>query len=318
MASPVVDSGLTYDIHAAREVLRRLELTITRKLDGLLQGDYRGLVPGHGSEPGEARAYVPGDDVRRIDWNVTARTQTPHVRVTIADRELETWILIDQSPSLDFGTTRMEKRDLALAATAAVGFLTAKVGNRLGAVIVDGHSITQIPARQGRAHLMGVLHRVQQAPRRGTVEGTSTGGANTDLAAGIRRLAGPGHRRGLAVVVSDLLGPQTWQTELRRLSLLHDALVVEVIDPRELDLPDVGLLTLVDPESGQVREVNTRDRKLRQRYAEAARAQREQNARAIRECGADHLVLRTDTDWLLDIVRFVALRRKRLEVTPAR
>ena len=318
MADPITGSGLTYDIHAARELLRRLELTITRKLDGLLQGDYRGLVPGHGSEPGETRAYVPGDDVRRIDWNVTARTKTPHVRVTIADRELETWILIDQSPSLDFGTTRMEKRDLALAATAAVGFLTAKVGNRLGAVIVDGHSITQLPARQGRTHLMGVLHRVQQAPRRGTVPGSGAEGAHGDLAAGIRRLAGPGHRRGLAVVVSDLLGPQSWQSELRRLSLLHDALVVEVIDPRELELPDVGLLTLVDPESGQIREVNTRDRKLRQRYSDAARAQREQNARTVRECGADHLVLRTDTDWLLDIVRFVALRRKRQEVTPAR
>lgn len=318
MASPVTDSGLTYDIHAAREVLRRLELTITRKLDGLLQGDYRGLVPGHGSEPGEARPYVAGDDVRRIDWNVTARTRSPHVRVTIADRELETWILIDQSPSLDFGTTAMEKRDLALAATAAVGFLTAKVGNRLGAVIVDGHNITQLPARQGRTHLMGVLHRVQQAPRLGTIDANSTNHSRGDLASGIRRLAGPGHRRGLAVVISDLLGPQSWQGELRRLALLHDVLVVEIIDPRELELPDVGLLMLVDPESGQFREINTRDRKLRQRYAEAAVAQRAQNARIVRECGADHLVLRTDTDWLLDIVRFVALRRKRQEVTPTR
>jgi len=318
VADSVVDSSLTYDIHFAREVLRRLELTITRKLDGLLQGDYRGLVPSHGSEPGEARPYVPGDDVRRLDWNVTARTQTTHVRVTIAYRELEAWILVDQSPSLDFGTTRMEKRDLALAATAAVGFLTAKVGNRIGAVIVDGHTITQLPARQGRNHLMGVLHRVQQAPRRGTISARDVNDPKVDLAAGIRRLAGPGHRRGLAVVVSDLLGPQTWQSELRRLSLHHDVLVVEIIDPRELDLPDVGLLMLVDPESGQVREVNTRDRKLRTRYAEAARAQREQNARSVREGGADHLVLRTDSDWLLDIVRFVALRRKRLEVTPAR
>jgi uncharacterized protein (DUF58 family) len=318
VASSITDSDLTYDIHAAREVLRRLELTITRKLDGLLQGDYRGLIPGHGSEPGEARPYVPGDDVRRIDWNVTARTQEPHVRVTIADRELETWIVVDQSPSLDFGTTRMEKRDLALAATAAVGFLTAKVGNRLGAVIVDGHSITQLPARQGRSNFMAVLHRIQQAPRRGALDGRSGSAASGDLASGIRRLAGPRHRRGLAVIVSDLLGPQNWQSELRRLSLLHDALVIEILDPRELELPDVGLLTLVDPESGHVREVNTRDRKLRQRYAEAARAQREENARAVRECGADHLVLRTDTDWLLDIVRFVVLRRKRMEVTPAR
>ena len=318
MANPVTDSSLTYDIHSAREVLRRLELTITRKLDGLLQGDYRGLIPGHGSEPGEARPYVAGDDVRRIDWNVTARTRVPHVRVTIADRELETWILVDQSPSLDFGTTAMEKRDLALAATAAVGFLTAKVGNRLGAVIVDGHNITQLPARQGRTHLMGVLHRVQQAPRLGTVDSAIAESSRGNLASGIRRLAGPGHRRGLAVVISDLLGPQTWQSELRRLSVLHDVLVVEIIDPRELELPDVGLLTLIDPESGHVREVNTRDRKLRERYADAARAQRTQNARTIRECGADHLVLRTDADWLLDIVRFVTLRRKRQEVTPTR
>jgi len=318
VANPVTDSSLTYDIHSAREVLRRLELTITRKLDGLLQGDYRGLIPGHGSEPGEARPYVAGDDVRRIDWNVTARTRVPHVRVTIADRELETWILVDQSPSLDFGTTAMEKRDLALAATAAVGFLTAKVGNRLGAVIVDGHNITQLPARQGRTHLMGVLHRVQQAPRLGTVDSAIAESSRGDLASGIRRLAGPGHRRGLAVVISDLLGPQTWQSELRRLSVLHDVLVVEIIDPRELELSDVGLLTLIDPESGHIREVNTRDRKLRERYADAARAQRTQNARTIRECGADHLVLRTDTDWLLDIVRFVTLRRKRQEVTPTR
>jgi uncharacterized protein (DUF58 family) len=242
----------------------------------------------------------------------------PHVRVTIADRELETWILVDQSPSLDFGTTAMEKRDLALAATAAVGFLTAKVGNRLGAVIVDGHNITQLPARQGRTHLMGVLHRVQQAPRLGTVDSAIAESSRGNLASGIRRLAGPGHRRGLAVVISDLLGPQTWQSELRRLSVLHDVLVVEIIDPRELELPDVGLLTLIDPESGHVREVNTRDRKLRERYADAARAQRTQNARTIRECGADHLVLRTDADWLLDIVRFVTLRRKRQEVTPTR
>src|SRR3954447_22571829 len=112
---------------APDEILRRLELTITRKLDGLLQGDYRGLIPGHGSELGETRVYQPGDDVRRIDWNVTARTQEPHIRESIADRELETWVCVDQSASLDFGTTDMEKRDLALQAVAAIGFLTARV-----------------------------------------------------------------------------------------------------------------------------------------------------------------------------------------------
>jgi uncharacterized protein (DUF58 family) len=294
---------------SSREVLRRLELRVTRKLDGLLQGDYRGLVPGHGSEPGETREYQAGDDVRRIDWNVTARTQVPHIRESIADRELETWLCVDCSPSLDFGTAAMEKRDLALTASAAVGFLTARVGNRLGAVLVEPGRVLEVPARQGRDHLMSVLHRIQHVPR-------SQGDA--DLAAGIRRLLSPSHRRGLAVVVSDLLAPPGWADELRRVAVRHDVLVIEVIDPRELELPDVGTLALVDPETGRLREVNTRSAKLRARYADAAREQRAAHARAVRDAGADHLVLRTDRDWLLDVVQFVALRRKRMEAKVAR
>jgi uncharacterized protein (DUF58 family) len=295
----------------ASVVLKRLELRVSRKLDGLLQGDYRGLLPGLGSEPGETREYQAGDDVRRIDWNVTARLQSTHVRETIADRELETWVCVDQSASLDFGTAVMEKRDLAVAAVAAVGLLTAKVGNRFGAVIVRDSGVTQLPARQGRDHLMAVLHRLQTAPR-----GDAGGGA--DLASGIRRLSMPSHRRGLAVVVSDLLAPPGWEGELRRVATRHDLLVVEVVDPRELELPDVGTLSLVDPETGRLREVHTRSAKLRSRYAEAAREQREQNARAVREAGGDHVVLRTDRDWLFDLVRFVALRRRRMEATVSR
>ena len=294
-------------IEASREVLRRLELRVTRKLDGLLQGDYRGLIPGHGSELGETRVYQPGDDVRRIDWNVTARTQEPHIRESIADRELETWVCVDQSASLDFGTTEIEKRDLALQAVAAIGFLTARVGNRFGAVLVEPDRIVEVPARQGRDHLMSILNRLQNAPRR---DGRET----SDLASGIRRLMSPGHRRGLAVVVSDLLAPEGWDREIARVALRHDVLVIELIDPRELELPNVGTLALVDPETGRLREVNTRSTKLRTRYADAAREQREAHARAIRGAGADHLVLRTDSDWLLDIIRFVVLRRKRLEV----
>jgi uncharacterized protein (DUF58 family) len=288
-----------------REVLRRLELLVTRRLDGMLQGDYRGLLPGHGSEPGETRAYQAGDDVRRIDWNVTARLQEPYVRETIADRELETWICADQSASLDFGTAVAEKRDMALAAVASVGFLTARTGNRLGAVVVGGDGLTEFPARQGRPHLMAILHRLHTAPR--------TPGGGPGLAAGIRRLATPTHRRGLAVVVSDLLAPPGWEDELRRVAVRHDLLVVEVVDPRELELPDIGLVSLVDPETGRQREVNTRSKTLRARYAQAAREQRESNARAVRRAGGDHLVLRTDRDWLFDILRFVALRRRRLE-----
>ena len=293
-------------VESSREVLRRLELRVTRKLDGLLQGDYRGLIPGHGSEPGETRQYQAGDDVRRIDWNVTARTQTPYIRESIADRELETWLCLDQSASLDFGTTTLEKRDLVLSAAAAIGFLTARVGNRLGAVLVEPTGVVEIPARQGRSHLMAILHRVQNAPRRDS-------SPDADLAKGIRRLLSPSHRRGLAIVVSDLLAPAGWEQEIKRVAVRHNVLVIEVIDPRELELPDVGTLALVDPETGRLREVNTRSAKLRLRYTAAAREQRDANARAVRSAGADHLVLRTDSDWLLDIVRFVVLRRKRME-----
>src|SRR4051794_27345379 len=143
----------------ASDVLRRLELIIPRRLDGFLQGDHRGLVPGHGSELGETREYQPGDDTRRIDWNVTARMQVPHIRETIADRELETWVLIDQSASLDFGTADCEKRDLAVNGAASVGFLTARSGNRLGAILLrPGDGPIVVPARSGRAHLQALLH----------------------------------------------------------------------------------------------------------------------------------------------------------------
>jgi len=286
------------------EVLRRLELTVTRRLDGLLQGDYRGLVPGHGSEPGEARVYQPGDDVRRIDWNVTARTITPHVRESIADRELETWLLIDQSASLAFGTADHEKRDLAVEAAAAVGFLTARGGNRIGAVLLQpGQPAVTVPPRSGRIHLMAILHQVLSAPR-------FEGAGPTDLAAGIQRIGASMRRRGLAVVISDFLGQDGWQLPLRRLSLRHEVLAIEVVDPRELELPDVGVLTFVDPESGRAREIQTSDPGLRARYASAAAAQRNAIADAIRAAGASHLQLRTDRDWLRDLVQFVALRRR--------
>jgi uncharacterized protein (DUF58 family) len=296
---------------APDEVLRRLELTITRKLDGLLQGDYRGLVPGHGSDLGETRLYQPGDDTRRIDWNVTARMRTPHVRETIADRELESWMLIDQSASLDFGTANCEKRDLVLNAAAAVGFLTSRNGNRLGAMLLrPGTEGLIVPARTGRLHLQAVLHRVITAPR-------IDGAGPTDLATGIERLGAAMRRRGLAVVISDWLDPTAWQMPLRRLAVRHHVLAVEVVDPRELALADVGVLELVDPETGYLYEVQTSDARLRERYAAAAAQQRVAIAQELRGAGADHLVLRTDEDWLLDLVRFVVSRRRnRQSVAP--
>ncbi len=291
------------------EILRRLELTITHRLDGLLQGNYLGLVPGHGSELGETRGYVAGDDVRRIDWNVTARMQSPHIRQTIADRELETWVVVDRSPSIDFGTADCEKSDLVLAATGAVGFLTNHTGNRIGAVLVQPGGDKVIPARGGRQHLMTLLHAVIADQR--TAQGTA------ELGAALTRLATTVRHRGLVVVVSDFLDAEGWQKPLRTLAVRHEVLAVEVLDPRELELPNVGMLSLVDPESGQLMHVDTSRSRTRDAYATAAATQRAEIAAQIKSAGADHLQLRTDRDWVRDLVRFVALRRQRQSATPA-
>ncbi len=299
-------SVVRLDSGPAEVVLRRLELTINRRLDGLLQGDHLGLLPGPGTEAGESRVYRPGDDVRRMDWPVTARTTVPHVRQTVADRELETWALIDLSASLDFGTALCEKRDLAVAALAAVTHLTIRGGNRVGAVVVTGDQVVRIPARGGRAGAQALLRQVIRTPRAGP-------GDPTDLAAAIELLSRPPRRRGLAVVVSDFLAdPESWERPLRALRGRHEVLAVEVLDPRELELPSVGALTVVDPETGQIHEVQTSRRAVRERYAAAARAQRLAVATSLRRAGAAHLQLRTDRDWLLDVVRFVARRRRGL------
>jgi uncharacterized protein (DUF58 family) len=295
----------TASVASSAEVLRQLELTVNRRLDGLLHGDYRGLVPGHGSEAGDARPYSPGDDVRRIDWNVTARSQQTHIRETIADRELEARVVVDMTPSLDFGTALCEKRDLAIAATAAIGHLTARLGNRIGFDIVTPSGIVGLPPRQGRAHVQSALSRLINSPR-------ETSG-QTDLGPAIARLNSSRNRRGLAVVISDFLAPAGWSHELRKTSVRHETLAIEIIDPRELELPDVGVLAVVDPETGEHREVATSSSRLRRRYAEAAAEQRAEIAANIRSAGADHLVLRTDRDWLYDMVRFVALRRDRTQ-----
>jgi uncharacterized protein (DUF58 family) len=237
----------------------------------------------------------------------------PHVRQTVADRELETWICLDLSASLDFGTARCEKRDLAVAATAAVTHLTVRGGNRTGAVLATGDRLVRIPARGGRVNAQGMLRRIVETPR-------VAAGVPTDLAAAIDALSRPPRRRGLAVVISDFLTTDVlddpaavpaWERPLRRLGVRNDVLAIEVLDPRELELPDVGVLTVVDTETGRVHEVQTGDRRFRERYAEAARVQRATIAGAIRRAGAGHLRLRTDSDWMLDIVRFVAAQRRR-------
>lgn len=282
--------------------LTTLELTVRRRLDGLLQGNHLGLVPGPGTEPGDARLYYPGDDVRRMDWSLTARTTEPHIRQTVADRELETWIVADLSASLDFGTTGCEKRDLVVAAAAAIGHLTQGGGNRVGAVVSTGSSMERIPARGGRPHLQYLLRALASTPR-------SDAGERGDLAAAIEQLRRPPRRRGLAVVISDFVGPVDWERSLRALNGRHDLLAVEVLDPRDLALPDVGLVTLVDPETGRSREVQTTPG-LRRDFAAAAAQHRRKVAASLRRAGSAQLTLSTDRDWIADVMRFVLTRKR--------
>jgi uncharacterized protein (DUF58 family) len=282
--------------------LRKLELQVRRKLDGVLHGDHQGLVPGPGSEPGDSRVYQPGDDVRRMDWSVTARTTTPHVRQMIADRELETWLVVDVSASLDFGTAGCEKRDLAVAAAAAIAFLNSGGGNRLGAVITNGQTTKRVPALSGRIHeheLLRTIATMPQAPL----------GVRGDLSVAIDALRRPERRRGMAVIISDFLGPINWMRPLRAIAGRHEVLGVEVIDPRDVELPDVGDVILQDTESGVTREF-TIDAQLRADFAKASAEHRADVARTLRRCDAPLLTLRTDRDWIADVVRFVANRRR--------
>jgi uncharacterized protein (DUF58 family) len=288
-----------------REVLRRLELEVTHRLDGLLHGDHRGLVPGHGSELGETRRYAPGDDVRRIDWNVTARLTEAHIRETVAERELQTWLLVDRSPRLSFGTALREKRELVLAAAAAAGFLTNRDGNRLGAVFAGPDTATIVPPRGSRQHFLRILHDIAAAP---PVDGSGV----TDLAAAAARLASVARRRGLVVIISDFLVDPGWEHHVRALAQRHEVLAIQVTDPRDTELPDVGLVVLRDPATGHEREVATHRRTVREAFARAAAERQSALERELRVARIDHLVLSTDRSWLDDLVRFMAQRRQRL------
>lgn len=290
-------------VAAKAAVLRRLELDVTRRLDGLLTGDYLAIAAGPGTERSGARPYEPGDDARRMDWNLTARSLVAHVRTTDADREMETWLVADRSASLDFGTTQCEKRDLVLAAAAAFGFLTSRHGNRLGVLIAGGDSVTRIPARSGRVPLMAALSALYDAPR--AQQGPGPG---ADLAGALANLNRSRRQRGQVVVVSDFLDASGWPDEISRLALRHQVVAVHVTDPREFHLPAVGILGVVDPESGRRLHVQTNSAALRARFEAAAEDRYQETRGGIVRAGAEHLHLSTDRDWLIDFARFVATR----------
>ena len=218
------------------------------------------------------------------------------VRDTIADRELETWLVVDASASLDFGTAVWEKRDLAITAAAAFGLLGAKGGNRSAALIFDGETTQIIPPRTGRDAVMQLLRRLEQRPRARE--------RSASLADAIRQARAAARRRGRMVVISDLIDRGPWAGEMRMAAARHELIVAEVTDPREWELPAVGLLTMHDPETGRRIEVQTADPKLRARFATAAAQRRQENADAIRRAGASHLQLSTDRDWMRDLVMF--------------
>ncbi|MDR1790447.1 MAG: DUF58 domain-containing protein [Propionibacteriaceae bacterium] len=301
---------------APEAALRRLELTIVRRLEGFLHGDHRGLLPGPGSELNDARIYVPGqDDVRKMDWHVTARTTVPHVRDTIADRELETWALLDVTPSMNWGTEGVTKRDLGIAAIATIGFLSAKMGDRFGGLIMRPEELKRLPARSGRTALYALLRRMLLEP---IVPDHATGPFS--LAEGISKLNNMERRRGLRLVVSDFLTPgdfeldadipPDWERPLRRLSVRNQVLAIEVVDRHELEFADVGEVMIRDPETRFERFVNTSDASARARMDQASAAQRERIRIALRRAGVAHIQLRTDRDWVQDIARFVLAYRR--------
>jgi uncharacterized protein (DUF58 family) len=283
------------------ERLRRTRLAVSRRVLGRREGDHASVLLGRGVEPGDARPYVPGDDVRRMDWTVLARTGQPHVRDATAERDLDVVILLDRSASLDFGTARWRKADLTVAVVTAFAELAVGTRDRVGALIAGPEGAVVVPVRGGRSHAAAVVGAAARADI----------GGSLDLARSLRQLDAAFRRRGLAVIVSDLLGPpDRWVDELRRLGRRHDLVVVEVVDPRELRLPDVGEVRFEDPESGDQRTVDTGDVRLRAAYAAAADQRRAAVAAAVRSAGATHLRLRTDRDWIGPLVACLETRRR--------
>ena len=283
-------------------LLRALDITIGRRMEGLLAGDYRSALFGDGTELAQVRPYIPGDDVRRIDWNVTARTNEPHVRVQLAERVLVTWLVLDTSLSMQFGTAERRKADVAEGAALAMGHVATRRGNRLGIVTFGDSDPRSLPARQGRMGLVGLLTALRQEP-----DATASGA--TSLGEALGRTLALARQRSLVVIVSDFRGPRDWRAPLLQLAGHHDVVALEIRDPREQELTNVGALWLVDPETGKLLRVDTRSKRLRERFASAAAQERTELEHSLASLGVRHLVLSTSGDWLRSLAVF--LRRKR-------
>jgi uncharacterized protein (DUF58 family) len=293
-------------------VLRSLDLAVLRRVESLIPGEHLTPQVGAGTELATIRPYQPGDDVRHIDWNVTARMQEPHVRVHVGERALTAWLVLDVSASMTFGTAERRKADVAEGVALAIGHVATRRGNRLGVVAFGAGAPKVLRPRQGRLGLLQLLAELRAEP-----EGEGAGA--TSLGTALRGVAAVARQRGLVVVVSDFRGGSDWEQPLRALRARHGVLAVEIRDPRELELTAMGDLWLIDPETGRQLQVNTSRRRVRRRFAEAAAAEREAVAAALRRTGADHLVLSTGGDWLRDLAGHLRRGEAALRAaTPAR
>jgi len=291
-------------------VLHRLELKIARRLEGLLQGDHRSLFRGQGLDLADIREYQYYDDVRHIDWNVTARQQTPYVREYLEDREITAWFLLDMSPSVDFQSVSVSKRQVLTEFTTLMcRFLSGK-GNRTGALLFSGEVERMIPARGGRRQLLVLLDALSRYRNPRNARGTNLKRVLSDAARMVRR-------RSLVFIVSDFISAPGWEKPLAQLASRHDVIAVRLSDPLEARLPDLGLLTFQDAESGEQLFVDTHDRGFRARFAQAARAQEEALLTAFAAAGVDALELSTEDDVADAVLRFADMRKLRFAKVPA-
>jgi uncharacterized protein (DUF58 family) len=287
-------------------ILQRLEWKVIRRLDGLLQGDYRSLFYGYGVDFADLREYQHGDDIRYIDWNVTARMASPYVRKYLEDREVIAWFLLDLSPSVDFGTVESSlKRTVLIEFVATLARLLTRHGNRVGAIFYDGRVRRTIPARGGRLQVLRLIHDLLG-------EAGASRAPFTDLRPMLEAgLHAARSRRSLVFVVSDFISVPGWERSLDLLNRRHEVLAVRLSDPREIELPDVGPLIMEDAETGEQLYVDTHDRRFRRKFEQAARQREAALSQAFKHAGVDALPLSTGEDLVAAILRFARLRQQR-------
>lgn len=304
--NPGASSGPVARSSGAENILRRLEWTVIRRLDGLLHGDYRTLFRGFGLDLADLREYQYYDDVRYIDWNVTARLQTPHVRVYNEDREVTAWFLLDLSPSVDFGS-RVKKSSVSTEFVTVLARLLTRHGNRIGALFYGDSVDTVIPARSGRRHVLHILHKILSRPAR-----LSNGATNLrDLLQTAFRVM---QRRSLVFIVSDFISQPGWSQPLAHLARRHEVVAVRLYDALEMELPDLGLLVMQDTETGEQLFVDTHDRAFRKRFAAAAERRENDLRSAFSQAGVDTLELSTQDNLVDAILRFADLRKQRSQL----